>query len=207
MDIQWYRGRCRCGASPGVSPSRNSGVPCLWGSTAPIIHHALHAFSLGRHASTRKARPRTKKTGQCYAMPCYLGASTSKHSIDSHDAFARSWTALHHDHGCDHDHHYDHHSHGDNAERHRPRGYLQHPVCPFHNAIKACWAPEVNGGRRISGQMTPRPTNYQLPIPAAKCSRPIHQPCSTRPTNTFRLPHHTLEPSRTRTTAIVAFAA
>jgi hypothetical protein len=124
-----YNGiECRCGASPGANPSGNRGVPCLWGSTAPIIHHALHAFSLGRHASTRQARSRTKKTGQCYAMPCYLGASTSKHSIDSHDAFARSWTALHH--------HYDHHTHGDNAERHRPRGYLRYPVCSFHNAIK-----------------------------------------------------------------------
>jgi hypothetical protein len=130
MDMQWNRGSLRCGASPRLNPSRNSCVPCFWGSTAPIIHHALHAFSLGRHASTRQMRPRTKKTGQCYAMPCYLGASTLKHSIDSHDAFALPWTALHHDHG------HDHHHHGGNAERHRPRGYLQHPVCSFHNAIK-----------------------------------------------------------------------
>jgi hypothetical protein len=129
MDVQWHRG---VGVEPvpglthlGIGASRASGVVRRRSSIMRSTRSALDDM-----------RRRTKKTGQCYAMPCYLGASMSKYSIDSHDAFARSWTALHHDHGRDHDHHYDHHSHGDNAERHRPRGYLQHPVRSFHNAIK-----------------------------------------------------------------------
>jgi hypothetical protein len=78
IGIQWYRGRCQCGASPGLSPSRNSGVPCFWGSTA-IMRSTRSALDDMR----RRDRPVHTQRRLVNATQCRATSAPQRQSTES----------------------------------------------------------------------------------------------------------------------------